>query len=585
MGKKNKVSKTTEKEKIPTNSELDVKKKRKRKKKLHKKETETSDSSKDIQESISNMNVDAQSNDNNKKRKTYEDVEIVSRKKKKKEKSEELSITYDLDELFSLNGKRPQGSHLNMIDIRTLIMLTVHGGEFPCLPTWCSFNAWQKVLKTVVILAGYISEDDYQQNKSCFNFLNTNFGKPLPVWNDGSSSMIRSPLECMLRYRMPKKLQQKKKSQFNLEKPSSMTTFQDFILSPSQLSANDFPDWNSAAKEHGVVSTRRRDERTAPTETSKLLAIDCEMCNTSRDNRALTRISVVDRDLNTVYDKLVKPDHPITDYLTQFSGITAEMLENVTTRLEDVQKDLLEIIPPDAILVGHSLDFDLRSLKLHHDNIIDTAVLYPDQRGPRFKSSLRYLMKTYLNRHIQNSVDGHCSIEDAKSCMELVLLKLKKGANFGNPELESESVYEALTRVGKRGALVDSSYIIRQHCDGDHHGLPCETDEEAVLKSTRIMNHADFIFTHLKSYEQFLKGQDNPSEETKQVMLKQIDKSIQQIVSVVPSSCLIVVSLSSGFIPPSIVALAKDKEKRNSTIVQNAVKKAKKGLCFVKVTT
>lgn len=28
------------------------------------------------------------------------------------------------------------------------------------------------------------------------------------------------------------------------------------------------------------------------------------------------------------------------------------------------------------------------------------------------------------------------------------------------------------------GALVDSSYIIRQHCDGDHHGLPCETDEE-----------------------------------------------------------------------------------------------------------
>lgn len=40
------------------------------------------------------------------------------------------------------------------------------------------------------------------------------------------------------------------------------------------------------------------------------------------------------------------------------------MLENVTTRLEDVQKDLLEIIPPDAILVGHSLDFDLRSLKV-----------------------------------------------------------------------------------------------------------------------------------------------------------------------------------------------------------------------------
>ena len=40
------------------------------------------------------------------------------------------------------------------------------------------------------------------------------------------------------------------------------------------------------------------------------------------------------------------------------------MLENVTTTIRDVHNDILQIIQPDTILVGHSLDFDLRALKV-----------------------------------------------------------------------------------------------------------------------------------------------------------------------------------------------------------------------------
>ena len=40
------------------------------------------------------------------------------------------------------------------------------------------------------------------------------------------------------------------------------------------------------------------------------------------------------------------------------------MLENVTTTLTDVQKHLIDILPADAILLGHSLEFDLRALKV-----------------------------------------------------------------------------------------------------------------------------------------------------------------------------------------------------------------------------
>ena len=48
----------------------------------------------------------------------------------------------------------------------------------------------------------------------------------------------------------------------------------------------------------------------------------------------------------------------------RFSGITEEKLRHVTKRLEQVREELFKFIFKDSILIGHSLENDLRALKV-----------------------------------------------------------------------------------------------------------------------------------------------------------------------------------------------------------------------------
>jgi RNA exonuclease 1 len=173
----------------------------------------------------------------------------------------------------------------------------------------------------------------------------------------------------------------------------------------------------------GYVVTKPKKQ--GPESCPGMYALDCEMCYTTI-GMELTRVSVVNMKGKSVYETLVKPKNKVLDLNTKFSGIEEGDLDMVNVTLEDVQKHLLNMFNQDTILIGHSLDSDLRSLKLIHSTVIDTTEIFPHKRGLPFKRALRTLMAEYLQKIIQNEEGGHDSQEDATACIQLILSKVRQ---------------------------------------------------------------------------------------------------------------------------------------------------------------
>ena len=150
-----------------------------------------------------------------------------------------------------------------------------------------------------------------------------------------------------------------------------------------------------------------------------------------------------------VYDTFVKPHLNVLNYHTQFSGITQELLENITTRLVEVQDKLCTLWNSKTVLLGHRLTNDLRTLRIVHDRIIDTSVLFPHVRGYPFKRKLKDLVLELLGNVIQNNGEsGHDSAEDARADLYLFQEKLKKGPTFGlDPEVACPLAVHALSSL------------------------------------------------------------------------------------------------------------------------------------------
>ncbi|KAL1774251.1 apoptosis-enhancing nuclease [Sigmodon hispidus] len=207
------------------------------------------------------------------------------------------------------------------------------------------------------------------------------------------------------------------------------------LLSPSQTPADT--EASESRRQHrpkarsgsGGSSSKRPVSRDAPRPgPSKCVAIDCEMVGTGPRGRVseLARCSVVSYSGDVLYDKYIRPEMPIVDYRTRWSGITRQHMRKAIP-FQVAQKEILKLLK-GKVVVGHALHNDFQALKYVHprSQTRDTThvpnLLSQPSSHTRARVSLKDLALNLLHKKIQVGHQGHSSVEDAMTAMELYQL-------------------------------------------------------------------------------------------------------------------------------------------------------------------
>lgn len=88
------------------------------------------------------------------------------------------------------------------------------------------------------------------------------------------------------------------------------------MLNPNEMRTAGYPVHplhDNGFADPGFVHTPSKEER--PGQRKIVIGMDCEMCRTE-EGMEIARVTLVDYQGKSLFDKLVKPSNPILDYLT-----------------------------------------------------------------------------------------------------------------------------------------------------------------------------------------------------------------------------------------------------------------------------
>lgn len=475
----------------------------------------------------------------------YTQLKLEYRNTKQRSRSAVKFRLKAVGEKATLNVQYDKRVPLFMTDLQQLILFSIMGRHTFLPSRWCQLEKYCDVSHTVVLAIEGISLYHYSSYESLFKGLSALFENKIEVITPSDNSLIEEL--AALSY-----ISSHKESLIN-DYGSLEASFQTVInnmtmiraifpirRSNSTTSENYMPISDKFSRKLLLMSVWQMVEENYPiplkgelcrkyknyvltkdsyseiTSSSPMFGLDCEMCRTQNELSELTRITIVNENHEIIYDKLVKPYSTITDYLTKFSGITEEMLMNVSTRLEDVQEDLRRILPDDAILIGHSLNCDLKALKMMHPYCIDTSVIFNITGDRTRKSKLRTIAKKFLGELIQQDPNGHDSAEDSLISLKLAQLKLAKSLDYGDSVLyglrRSEAHYlqnELKVRskndnlketivIGSKDSLIDyNQYLSKVKMQSVRYEV-CKSHREIIEQLCSKCVQYKFSLAHLR---------------------------------------------------------------------------------------
>ncbi|XP_060656765.1 uncharacterized protein LOC132791737 isoform X1 [Drosophila nasuta] len=403
----------------------------------------------------------------------YKSLSTELRRRKRELESVPALTLRDTGRRAHLEIPQDERTPIFLADIQHLLMTALTGKKSPCAPDrWCSADKFNSLSHSVVLILEGLSLFHYLSNESLFAATNRIFETKLemvmPPQEEGpiidtiaQLALLQIPLTTVQAQKLinehgsletavelnkdptlfVKAIFPMEKTPPSPEKPTEAPQLHPddkfprtkLLLSALQMVDEGYPiplQGELQARFKSYVFTKKS---YAPvTDRSPMFGVDCEMCRTVTGANELTRISIVDEKYETVYETLVRPVNRITDYLTQYSGITAEIMQSVTKKLTEVQREVSALLPPDAILVGQSLNSDLNAMRMMHPYVIDTSVCFNISGVRKRKSKLKHLAKTFLHESIQENEDGHDSIEDSRATLKLVKMKLANSIEFGD---------------------------------------------------------------------------------------------------------------------------------------------------------